>query len=83
MRINYNKLLGWGLILGSLPLFSLFFMMAIPVLFRPEGLADGEIFYMLLLFFANTGFGIFHWPAFVLITVGIIILMKTKAKKLN
>lgn len=52
--------------------------MAIPVLSRLEGLVEGEIFYMLQLFFFDVGFLAFHIPAFTLIILGIVLVKKSK-----
>ena len=76
-----TMLTGIGLIAGGLPLFYFFSLMAIPVIIRPEGLEYGEIFYLMSLFFFDVGFGIFHWPAFILIVVGSVIIWKKENEK--
>ncbi len=81
MRINYNKLLGCSLLGIALPLFIPYFGMTYASTIANPTLSLELSLYTTRLFFID--FAFFHWPAFVLITVGIIILMKTKAKKLN
>lgn len=73
---NHPKLIGISLIIGSIPFFSFFLMMFIPVILRPEGLADGEMMYILQIFFFDTASIVFHYPAFVLIILGIYFLRK-------
>lgn len=72
---NQLKLLGSGLILGSIPLFSFFFLMLIPRLFNGVDMSLVEFLGILEIFFIGTWY--FHYPAFVLIALGIYCLKKS------
>ena len=75
--IKHQKIIGYGLIASGLPFFFFFFLMLTPVLMRPEGLAEGEIFYILQIFFFDTASMVFHYPGFALIILGIVLIIKS------
>jgi hypothetical protein len=80
---NHPKPLGIILIISSIPFFSYFLMMFIPVILRPEGLTDGEMVYILQIFFFDTASILFHYPAFVLIILGIYFLIIKKNNEIS
>lgn len=80
ITIKQRKLIGITLIIGSIPFFSFFLMMVIPVILRPEGLVDGEMMYILQIFFFDTASIVFHYPGFILIILGVYCLLKSKRK---
>ncbi len=45
-------------------------------------LADGEIFYIVQIFFFDVAYIVFHYPAFVLIILGIYFLTKKENNKI-
>lgn len=80
---NDPKSLGIILIISGMSFFSYFLMMFIPVILRPEGLADGEIFYIIEIFFFDKASFVFHYPAFVLIILGIYFIKKKQNTKIS
>ena len=71
-----KKLIGCSLIGIALPLFIPYFGMAYRATFPNPTFSLELSLYTTRLFFTDTGFSLFHYPAFILIGLGLYCLIK-------